>query len=58
MPGIVDNCKSYRQVQSGDSCWSIYTDASITLDQFRSYNKQVDSSCSNLWMGYYVCTGV
>lgn len=58
MPGIVGNCKSYHQVKSGDSCWSIYTDAGITLAQFRSYNKQIDSNCSNLWLGYYVCTGV
>ncbi|KAK8036237.1 hypothetical protein PG993_008851 [Apiospora rasikravindrae] len=58
MPGIVDNCKAYHQVKSGDSCWSIYTDAGITLAQFRSYNKQVDANCSNLWLGYYVCTAV
>ena len=58
MPGIVSNCKSYHQVKSGDSCWSIYTAAGVTLNQFLSWNKQVDSSCSNLWLGYYVCTGV
>lgn len=58
MPGIVENCQSFHQVASGDSCWSIYTDAGISFEQFLSYNSDVDSSCSNLWLGYYVCTGV
>ncbi|OHE94792.1 LysM domain-containing protein [Colletotrichum orchidophilum] len=58
MPGIVSNCKKYYQVNSGDSCWSIYSGAGITFEQFLSYNTQVDSTCSNLWLGYYVCTGV
>ncbi|KAL4861950.1 hypothetical protein BDV12DRAFT_190754 [Aspergillus spectabilis] len=58
MPGIVDNCKSYHLIKSGDSCWSIYRDAGITLAQFRQWNTQVDASCSNLWLGYYVCIGV
>ncbi|KAK1488016.1 LysM domain-containing protein [Colletotrichum tamarilloi] len=58
MPGIVSNCKTFYQVKSGDSCWSIYSSAGITFEQLLSYNTQVDSSCSNLWLGYYVCTGV
>ncbi|KAF7554689.1 hypothetical protein G7Z17_g2696 [Cylindrodendrum hubeiense] len=58
MSGIISTCKSYYQVQSGDSCWSIYSAAGITLSQFLSYNTAVDSSCSNLWLGYYVCIGV
>ncbi|KAA8628704.1 hypothetical protein SMACR_09586 [Sordaria macrospora] len=58
MPGIVSNCKKYYQIKSGDSCWSIYSGAGITLDQFRKYNTQISADCSNLWLGYYVCTGV
>lgn len=58
MPGIVEDCKSFHQVVSGDSCWSIYTNAGITFDQFRAWNTQVDAACSNLWLGYYVCVGV
>ncbi|KAK2760453.1 LysM domain-containing protein [Colletotrichum kahawae] len=58
MPGIIAGCKSYHQVKSGDSCWTIYTKAGITLNQFLSWNKGVDSKCSNLWLGYYVCTRV
>ncbi|KAK3947973.1 hypothetical protein QBC32DRAFT_382526, partial [Pseudoneurospora amorphoporcata] len=58
MPGIVSNCKKYYQIKSGDSCWSIYSSAGITFDQFRKYNTQVNADCSNLWLGYYVCTSV
>ncbi|CEL06011.1 hypothetical protein ASPCAL07123 [Aspergillus calidoustus] len=35
MPGIVENCQSFHLIESGDSCWSIYTEAGITLAQFR-----------------------
>ncbi|KAJ5821333.1 uncharacterized protein N7525_010617 [Penicillium rubens] len=34
MPGIVSNCKSFHLIKDGDSCWScwsINTDAGITL---------------------------
>lgn len=58
MPGIVSNCKKYHLIADGDSCYSIDTAAKITLAQFRSWNTQVDASCSNLWLNYYVCVGV
>jgi hypothetical protein len=58
MPGIVNNCKTFHLIQSGDSCWSIYTEAGITFEQFRTWNTQVDAACSNLWLGYYVCVSV
>ncbi|KAL4811651.1 hypothetical protein BDW67DRAFT_190092 [Aspergillus spinulosporus] len=58
MPGIVDNCKSYHLIKSGDSCWSIYTNAGITFEQFRRWNTQINAACSNLWLGYYVCVGL
>lgn len=58
MPGIVDNCKSFHKVKEGDSCWSIYTEAGITFEQFRSWNKEIDAGCTKLWLGYYVCIGV
>lgn len=58
MPGIMAGCKSFHLVQSGDSCWSIYTAAGISFDQFLAWNTAVDSGCSNLWLGYYVCTGI
>ncbi|KAL5335499.1 hypothetical protein BJX70DRAFT_410391 [Aspergillus crustosus] len=58
MPGIVENCQLFHLIESGDSCWSIYTEAGITLEQFLEWNTQVDAACSNLWLGYYVCVGV
>ncbi|KAH7028810.1 uncharacterized protein B0I36DRAFT_410324 [Microdochium trichocladiopsis] len=58
MPGIISGCKKFHQVKSGDSCWSIFSGAGITFDQFLEYNTEIDSGCGNLWLGYYVCTGV
>ncbi|BCS24217.1 uncharacterized protein APUU_40661S [Aspergillus puulaauensis] len=58
MPGIVSNCKDFHLIEDGGSCWSIYTDAGITLDQFRKWNAEVDAGCTNLWLGYYVCVGI
>ena len=58
MPGIVSNCKTFYKVKPGDDCYSIETAAGITLAEFRSWNTQIDASCSNLWVDYYVCTGV
>ncbi|KAK4107828.1 carbohydrate-binding module family 50 protein [Canariomyces notabilis] len=55
MPGVVNNCKTFYLVKSGDSCWSIYTAAGITFDQLRSWNTQIDEGCTNLWLGYYIC---
>ncbi|KAH1561607.1 hypothetical protein KXX28_005546 [Aspergillus fumigatus] len=58
LPGIVSNYAKFYQVKSGDSCWSIENAAGITLAQFRSWNTQIDESCTNLWVDYYVCIGV
>ncbi|KAL4860947.1 hypothetical protein BDV12DRAFT_191404 [Aspergillus spectabilis] len=58
LPGTVSNCKSFHLIESGDSCWSIYTEAGITLAQLRQWNSHIDAACSNLWLGYYICVGV
>ncbi|KAL4884128.1 hypothetical protein BJY04DRAFT_215560 [Aspergillus karnatakaensis] len=58
MPDIVDSCKTYHKVSSGEGCWSIDSAYGITLDQFRKWNPTIDASCSNLWVDYYVCVGV
>ncbi|KAB8269243.1 hypothetical protein BDV30DRAFT_229943 [Aspergillus minisclerotigenes] len=58
MPGIVSNCKTFYKVKPGDDCYSIETAAGTTLAEFRSWNTQIDAGCSNLWVDYYVCTGV
>ncbi|KAJ5976026.1 hypothetical protein N7481_009733 [Penicillium waksmanii] len=56
MPCIVSTCQTYYKVKSGDSCYSIDLAAGITLAQFRSWNTQIDATCTNLWVDYYVCT--
>jgi LysM repeat protein len=58
MPSITSSCKSYYQVASGDSCYSIEQAKKISSSQFLSWNKYVDANCDNLWLGYYVCVGV
>ncbi|KAL4769216.1 hypothetical protein BDW60DRAFT_195675 [Aspergillus nidulans var. acristatus] len=58
MPGIVSNCRAFYKVKSGDSCYTIDSAAGITLAQFRAWNTQIDATCSNLWVDYYVCIGV
>lgn len=57
-PGIVSNCKKFSKVKSGDSCWSIGNDAHVSLEQLLSWNKDLNSDCTNLWAGYYICTGI
>ncbi|KAK8012877.1 LysM domain-containing protein [Apiospora marii] len=58
MPGIVANCKKFYKVKSGDGCEAIAKANGISLAQFLAYNTAVDSKCSNIWLDYYVCTGV
>ncbi|ODM18573.1 hypothetical protein SI65_06445 [Aspergillus cristatus] len=58
MPGIVDNCNSYHKVVSGDNCYNIDQKYDISLSQFLMWNTEVNDTCSNLWVDYYVCVGV
>ncbi|EGD89384.2 hypothetical protein H112_03004 [Trichophyton rubrum D6] len=58
MPGIVSNCRKFHLIQAGDNCYTINQAVGITLAQFRSWNKNVNADCSNIWLGYYVCIGV
>ncbi|KAJ4856958.1 hypothetical protein T069G_07855 [Trichoderma breve] len=56
--GMVTNCKKFHLVVSGDSCQAIATNAKITLANFEKWNPGVGSTCSSLWLGYYVCIGL
>ncbi|KAJ5135357.1 uncharacterized protein N7515_004635 [Penicillium bovifimosum] len=58
MPNTVSNCAKWHLVASGDSCWSIEQQYSITAAQFGNWNPYIGSSCASLWLGYYVCVGV
>lgn len=48
----------FYQVVENDSCQTIASGNGITLANFYSWNPAVGSSCSSLWLGYYVCVGV
>ncbi|KAH2160340.1 hypothetical protein KXW37_010006 [Aspergillus fumigatus] len=58
MPNTTSTCKTWHLVASGDSCWSIEQQYSITATQFGTWNPYVGSSCASLWLGYYVCVGI
>ncbi len=57
-PGIVSNCNKYYLVKSGDSCYTIQQTQAVTEVDFLRWNAGVKADCSNLFVGYYVCTGV
>lgn len=52
--GTVNDCDQFHLVVSGDSCASIAPGAGISLANFYSWNHTVGTSCSSLWLGYYV----
>ncbi|OOQ86161.1 hypothetical protein PEBR_22597 [Penicillium brasilianum] len=54
-PGMVDGCTGFHLVVSGDTCADIAADAGISLTDFISWNPDVGSDCSGLWLGYYIC---
>lgn len=58
MPGAADNCNRYHMIQSGDTCDAVASKNGITVSQLKSWNTEINDSCSNLWLDYYVCTGV
>ncbi|CAK7212946.1 hypothetical protein SCUCBS95973_001632 [Sporothrix curviconia] len=57
-PGTVSTCTAYHLVVSGDTCAAIESAAGITSAQFLTWNTGIDSTCDNIYLGYYVCIGV
>ncbi|RAH55275.1 hypothetical protein BO85DRAFT_461432 [Aspergillus piperis CBS 112811] len=55
--GLVDDCSTYYQAKSGDSCWSIVNNkyTYLTTSLFEEWNPAVGSDCINLQPGYYYC---
>jgi hypothetical protein len=53
-PGAASGCKSWYKVKTGDNCMSTGVDVA-TLAKL---NNGLDSTCSNLWLGYSYCTAV
>ncbi|KAK3375533.1 LysM domain-containing protein [Lasiosphaeria ovina] len=56
MPGITPGCKKFYQVKSGDTCFAIEQANGISLAQILAWNSNLNSGCTNLWLGYYICT--
>lgn len=54
-PGTISNCGLYYNTQSGDYCNMIAMNFSITFDQLRAMNPQIDANCSNLWANASYC---
>lgn len=52
---MVNNCKSFYEVKSGDQCSAILSNYGITLSQFTTWNPAVGSTCTALWVDTYVC---
>lgn len=58
MPGAASNCNKWYRITSGDTCDVVATKNGITVAQLRTWNTEINPSCSNLWLDYYICTGV
>ncbi|KIH89125.1 hypothetical protein SPBR_07250 [Sporothrix brasiliensis 5110] len=56
-PGTISTCTKYHLVASGDTCASIEAAAGITAAQWANWNPSVNSACTNIDLGYYVCIG-
>ncbi|PGH27223.1 hypothetical protein AJ80_01180 [Polytolypa hystricis UAMH7299] len=57
-PGMVTNCDEFHKVSSGDTCAMITQTNGISLSQFYSWNPNVGSDCSGIWLDYYVCVSI
>ncbi|KAF9247440.1 hypothetical protein DTO006G1_3392 [Penicillium roqueforti] len=56
--GIPPSCDGFHLIASGDQCDTIEAKYGITEAQFKAWNPSIDSSCSNLWLDYYVCVQI
>jgi len=54
-PGASASCKGWYTVQSGDYCGVVEQKFGITMAQLMSWNTQLSSDCSNLWLAYSYC---
>lgn len=56
--GMVTDYNAFYLVVSGDDCADIAVNVNITLDEFYTWNPTAGTSCSSVWLGYYVCVGI
>lgn len=53
--GAISNCCKWYEVQSGDTCYAIWQNNSITSTQFYSWNPEVNQTSCGIWLGYDYC---
>ena len=56
-PGAICACKTWHKVAKGDDCVTMEKQYGISAANFNKWNPQVGTTCSTLWLGYYVCVG-
>lgn len=56
--GIVSNCKTFYKIVDGDTCDTIAKAKGVTTANIEMWNPGVGSTCSSLWLGYYICVGL
>ena len=57
-PGTVANCGLYHDTVVGEYCNMIAMNYSITFDQFKAMNPQINANCSNLWANASYCVAL
>lgn len=57
-PGMVGDCNKFYLVRSGDTCAGIASSQRVTVSQIENWNPQAGASCTDLWLGDYICVGV
>jgi len=57
-PQMVSNCDLFYFVKSGESCASVLSKNSITVDQLFAWNPSVNKDCSGLWADVNVCVSI
>ncbi|KAI1810267.1 LysM domain-containing protein [Poronia punctata] len=57
-PSMVSNCDSFYKVKSGDTCATIASSHGISVSQITTWNPAVGSSCTTLWLDYYICISI
>ncbi|KAK1711770.1 hypothetical protein BDP67DRAFT_468696, partial [Colletotrichum lupini] len=54
-PSAICGCKKWHLIGSGNTCDAITKQYGVTLSDFTSWTPSVGSTCTRLWLGYYVC---
>jgi LysM domain len=58
MPGAIGNCRNWYLVVSGDTCDWVTAKTGVSFPTIRQLNTGVNSACTNLPLGDYICIGI